>query len=48
MDKKAALALPWEKIISWSLLFLFAIVILWFFSGPIMEMINNIIKNIFK
>ncbi|MBW2974313.1 hypothetical protein KY366_01215 [Candidatus Woesearchaeota archaeon] len=46
-NKKGALALPWEKIIWWALLFLFFFFVLWFYGG-IGEQAKNMMKNIFN
>lgn len=43
-NKKGALALPWEKLVWWLALFLFAFFVLWFY-GDIRKMIVNIIKS---
>ncbi|MBW2988955.1 hypothetical protein KY358_01415 [Candidatus Woesearchaeota archaeon] len=45
-DKKGALALPWEKVIWWALLFLFAIFILFFYGG-LREQIIGIVNRFF-
>lgn len=45
--KKGVLALPWEKVIWWAILFLFALFIFWFYGG-LKEMIINIGNSFFK
>lgn len=47
ISKRGELALPWEKLIWWIILFLFAFFMLWFYGG-LREMMINIGNSLFK